>query len=88
MLDYLDEIESDLSVFHRVDDLGRLSSPRFFMLARLLPSYQGALQNRLSREQPPQQSSAPVLASEASVESLAALTDAPGLPGIEYTGGG
>jgi hypothetical protein len=49
-LDYLDQIESDLSVFHRVDDAMALPAPRFFKLAALLPAYSGALAARLERE--------------------------------------
>lgn len=48
MLDYRREIESDFSVFHRVDDIDELSSSRFVEFAELLPSYQGAV--RLAME--------------------------------------
>lgn len=42
MLDCRVEIESDFSVFHRVDDPMSLPSSRFFEFAELLPAYNGA----------------------------------------------
>lgn len=48
VLDHLDDIESDLSAIHRVDDMHDLPARRFFLLAERLPAYQGALQARLS----------------------------------------
>ena len=50
MLDYLPDIESDLSALHGItididnDDYGDLSGPKFFRLVWRLPAYQGALQ--------------------------------------------
>ena len=49
-MDYLDLIRSDLSVFHRVDDISRMPSRRFCELALLLPYYRGALRGRLEYE--------------------------------------
>jgi hypothetical protein len=46
VLDYLDDIESDLSAFHRIDDLYALDGPRFFRLAVRLTSYAGVMQAR------------------------------------------
>lgn len=43
VLDYLDDIESDMSVFHRVDDPWSMPAPRFFAFATRLPAYDGAL---------------------------------------------
>jgi hypothetical protein len=50
VLDYLDDIASDLSVFHRIADAGEMEAPVFFMLARRLPAYQGVLAARLAAE--------------------------------------
>jgi hypothetical protein len=46
--EYLDEVDSDFRVFHRVDGVadghyGGLSAERFFLLAERLPSYRGAV---------------------------------------------
>jgi hypothetical protein len=46
MLDYLDDIASDMSAFHRVDDVMELSGPVFFKLAWRLPAYAGVMQSR------------------------------------------
>lgn len=51
---HLADIESDLSAFHRVDDIDDLSAPRFFSLAWRLPHYRGVMRDRviaLQREQ-------------------------------------
>lgn len=50
MLDYRAEIESDFSVFHRVDNIAELSSSLFFDRAEMLPGYQGAVRARIERE--------------------------------------
>ncbi len=97
MIGYLDEIESDLSRFHRVVDPLRMDSPRFFRFARLLPAYGGALYAVMARdaqdEQPQYQPEAMNMnvASDAiptySGSTLAAISDAGGgeFPGIEFT---
>lgn len=41
--DYLEAIESDMSVFHRVDDIYEMDCLRFFRLAFKLAYYQGAV---------------------------------------------
>lgn len=50
VLDHLDDLESDLSRFHRVDDLHALDGPRFFRLAARVFAYGGVMAARL-REQ-------------------------------------
>ncbi len=100
MIDYLDEIESDMSRFHQVVDPLRMDSPRFFRFARLLPAYGGALYAAMARdaqdEQPQQPQYQPEamnmnVASDAiptySGSTLAAISDAGGgeFPGIEFT---
>jgi hypothetical protein len=54
---HLADIESDMSVFHRVDDIWQMKPARFFMLAHRLPAYQGVMRERTlaaQREQEPQ----------------------------------
>lgn len=46
MLDYLDDIASDLSVFHRIDDPDELDGPRYFRLAWRLAAYEGVMRAR------------------------------------------
>lgn len=43
MLDYLDDIESDMSVFHRIDDVWSMPSTQFFRYAERLFAYNGVL---------------------------------------------
>ncbi len=42
-LDHLADLESDFSVFHRVEDLDTLDGPRFFRLAYRIAAYQGVM---------------------------------------------
>lgn len=51
MLDHLDDVASDFSVFHRVEDITQLDGPSFFRLAWRLPSYRGAMREAVLREQ-------------------------------------
>lgn len=48
VLDYLDDIASDMSVFHRVDDIGEIPGPLFFKRAHRLAAYQGVMQARVN----------------------------------------
>lgn len=96
VLDYLEDIASDLSVFHRVDDPMALSSSRYFLWAERLPAYEGAVRAALLRDTKP-----PVVGvpdglgaappaeppTEVSPAALAAMSDHPGFPSIEFTGG-
>jgi hypothetical protein len=50
MLDHLDDIASDMSVFHRIDDAMTLDGPTFFKLAWRLPAYTGVMQARAIAE--------------------------------------
>lgn len=45
VLDYLADIESDMSAVHRVDDIHTMSSEKFFRLAERLVHYQGAVRD-------------------------------------------
>ena len=103
VLDYLDEIESDFSVFHRVDDPMALGSPRYFRLARLLGRYDGALRCALDLERAPLDSSASgedaslrpreLVATTGGREelpditSIVAMSQNAGFPSIAYTSG-
>lgn len=49
VLDYEDDIASDLAVFHRVDDPMTLDGPRYFMLAVRLAAYAGVLAARAEK---------------------------------------
>lgn len=51
MLDHLPDIESDMSVFHRVDDIYSMPGPLFFSRAYRLPAYQGVMQARVAEAQ-------------------------------------
>lgn len=50
-VNHLADIESDFSVFHRVDDPLSLSGPRFFRMAHRLPAYSGVLAARVANAQ-------------------------------------
>lgn len=82
LLGYLREIESDLSVFHRIEEVREMPSRRFFALVPFLSSYQGAVAARLGREgaqreQPAspgvQPSSSPAVAPVASLAEIASI---------------
>jgi hypothetical protein len=57
-LDDMPEIESDLSVFHRIDDVGDMPAWRFWRLVPALTAYQGALTAK--RHVAPQEGGPPV----------------------------
>jgi hypothetical protein len=48
--DYLDDIASDLSAFHRIDDAGEMEAAVFFALAARLPAYRGVMAAVAQRE--------------------------------------
>lgn len=68
MLDCLDDIDSDMSAFHRIDKPRALPAERFFKLAVRLPAYGGALAVTMARrgdEQATQaESAAPAMVSD------------------------
>jgi hypothetical protein len=43
VLDHLDDIASDLSAFHRIDNYEQMGSVRFLRLAYRLPAYGGVM---------------------------------------------
>lgn len=50
-LDYLDDIRSDFSVLHRVDEVERMAAPRFFAYCYRLSAYQGLIAAEVRRTQ-------------------------------------
>lgn len=61
MLHYLPDLESDMSVFHRIDDMYSMPAPRFFRLAYRIAAYDGMLARRIeaAREREKQAQSRP-----------------------------
>ena len=55
VLDHLDDLESDFSVFHRVEDIYSMDGPRFFSRAIRISAYDGVMTARLTAEQEKQQ---------------------------------
>lgn len=51
LTEYEDDVESDLSAFHRIDDPMSIDGPRYFRLAVRLPAYMGVMQARAAEEQ-------------------------------------
>lgn len=49
MLHALHDVESDLSRFHRIDDMYAMASPRFFRFANRLVHYEGAVRAAMIR---------------------------------------
>lgn len=46
MLDHLDDIESDMSAIHGIDDIHTMPARRFFSWVARLPAYAGVMQVR------------------------------------------
>src|ERR1700754_4328631 len=61
--EHWEDIVSDLSVFHRIDDVAALAITRFLMLAVRLSAYSGALRARFAQQ----------AASDAGTASLASV---------------
>lgn len=72
MLDYLDDLESDFRVFHRIDDMYSIPGPLFFKLAFRIPAYGGVMRALLEAEQAEQQ--------EASGSSVPGMQEAKEVP--------
>ncbi|MFJ9771240.1 hypothetical protein ACIRVF_08345 [Kitasatospora sp. NPDC101157] len=51
MLDHLDDLASDFSVFHRIADITLLDGPTFFRLAWRMPAYEGVMRVRATAQQ-------------------------------------
>jgi hypothetical protein len=68
-------VESDLSVFHRIDDLARLHPQRLIDLVVRLGFYQGVVQARLRAEAAAEDASQPAaydIGSDRTIDSSAA----------------
>ena len=48
MIECLDDVESDMSVFHRIEEVESMPARRFFAFATRLPAYSGAVTARLA----------------------------------------
>lgn len=66
LLDLTDEVASDLSVYHRIDDWESMSARRYCRLVPLLPAYGGAVAAGLRRMLQEAQPAAPTQAAAAS----------------------
>lgn len=51
VIDYLDDIESDMSVFHRISDMYAMPPVKFFRFALRLPAYKGVMRSRIEAEE-------------------------------------
>lgn len=67
VLDYLGDLESDMSVFHRCADMYAMPGPRFFRLADRIAAYDGAVATRLARHQQQQQEKAGEISTAAEI---------------------
>jgi hypothetical protein len=95
MVDYRDEIDSDLSVFHRIDDPQGIPSSRYFRLAWHLASYDGAVAAAIRAEHQQDEPEEPDYQQPQAVRSvtlegstLAVMTETEQgneMPGVEYT---
>lgn len=47
---HLDDVESDMSAIHRIDDIYAMEAGRFFRFARRLPAYQGVMRMEAERQ--------------------------------------
>jgi len=50
VVDHLEDLESDFSVFHRIDNIRTLDGPRFFRLALRIFAYDGVMAVRLAAQ--------------------------------------
>lgn len=90
-LELADEIVSDLSVFHRIDDPMQIDAARYFRLSEFLPAYDGAVRRRFERilrdaEKTPDTGEPAPVSSTAGAEVLATRSTAGNrqFPGFEY----
>lgn len=81
MLDHRNDLDSDFSRFHRVDDFLALPAPRMFALAQRLPAYGGVLSITLARYAEPSPA-APTPAGDEVPSDPHTLATHPGLSGL------
>lgn len=99
ILIYIDDVESDLSRFHGIEDWAGMPSRNFVKLCERLGAYGGCVTNIFAQVRPeaaaqmPQGRTAhiaPGVTMQDDPKMLVALTQSPSgtmLPGIEYSGG-
>lgn len=51
MYSYLEDVESDMSAFHRIDDVGGMAAQLFIDRATRLSAYKGVIRARIESEQ-------------------------------------
>jgi hypothetical protein len=51
VLDHLDDLESDFSVFHRIEDMYSLDGPLFFRRAHRISAYAGVMAARVMEQE-------------------------------------
>lgn len=83
ILDHLDDIESDLSAVHRVDDMWSLPAGRFARLAERLWHYPGVMRSWVVQQQAAIEPGVPDVADADGLVDLAEFGDV-----IEFAGGG
>lgn len=104
MLELREEIESDLSVFHRIEHPEEMPASRYFRLAGRLAAYGGAVAGAFARvlaeEETKKRANAvpegvswveddgPLTNPSLDGKTLEALQPDPAFPGIEFTDGG
>lgn len=76
----IDDVESDMSAFHRVDDIQQLPAPRFIRFAERLPHYSGAVRASLTRMASEEQQQETEPASVITPAEAASLPSLPGMP--------
>lgn len=78
MLEHLEDLRSDFSAIHRVDDMYALDGPTFMQLAYRMPMYPGVMQARLRLQDMERQHQAtrPVHPGQASTVAAGELTPA------------
>jgi hypothetical protein len=72
VLEFLDDVASDMSVFHRIEEVEKMPARRFFSFAVRLPAYSGAVAARLSS----------LVATQKPATSAAAASCAPAPSGV------
>lgn len=77
--DHLADLESDFSVFHRVDDIYAMDGPRFLRFAWRIAAYDGMITRHIESQREPAPVPAPAAAAPA--RSVPAPSRAPSTPG-------
>jgi hypothetical protein len=89
VLDHLDDIESDLSAIHRIEDMWGMEAGRFFRFAHRLPAYKGAMRavaERLAHEEERRKEARGLTGREVVAVPAGELTAVPALAGAAAAG--